>query len=35
MLLLIGGYFAIKIGAVSRVSVRFSTVDLPAARQIR
>ena len=29
MLLLIGGYFARKIGAVSRVSVRFLTVDLP------
>src|SRR5712671_7159378 len=27
MLLLIGGYFARKIGAVSRVSVRFLTVD--------
>jgi hypothetical protein len=30
MLLLIGGYFARKIGAVSRVSVRFLTVDSPS-----
>jgi hypothetical protein len=30
MLLLIGGYFAIKISAVSRVSVRFLTVASPS-----
>jgi hypothetical protein len=30
MLLLIGGYLARKIGAVSRVSVRFLTVDSPS-----
>ena len=30
MLLLIGGYFARKIGSASRVSVRFSTVDSPS-----
>jgi hypothetical protein len=30
MFLLIGGYFAIKISAVSRVSVRFSTVASPS-----
>jgi hypothetical protein len=35
MLFPIGGYFARNIGSVSLVSVRFLTVDLPAARQIR
>jgi hypothetical protein len=30
MLLVIGGYFARKVGAVSRVSVRFLTVDSPS-----